>query len=287
MEQGPLPASSGESQRAQDAPAEHPEAHGFGQRRGRLRLELALLAVLLVALPLGVVSGARSLAARMALELPPSMDEALGRPTWEALQHSGERCRSAEGEAYLKRLAEPLLAQLSDSPFQFRFLLASSSDVNAFALPGGFVVVNAGLLREARSGDEIAAVLAHELSHVTLRHSTQRLAASLGAGTALAVVFGFVDLGAPAYTVAHLAGLRYERDQESEADRAGRALLRGAGISPLAMAVFFERLGSLARPPELLSTHPDPGGRAEQARQDAEGFQPRSSLPPPPSFSCE
>jgi predicted Zn-dependent protease len=287
MEQGPAPRSNGESQPSLDPAAEHPEAHGFGQRRSRLRVELAVIAALLVALPFGVVSGARSLAARMALELPPSMDEALGRPTWEALQHSGERCRSAEGEAYLKRLADPLVTQLRDSPFQFRFLLASSGDVNAFALPGGFVVVNAGLLREAQSGDEIAAVLAHELSHVTLRHSTQRLAASLGAGAALAMVFGFIDLGAPAYTVSHLAGLRYERDQESEADRAGRALLRGAGISPLAMAVFFERIGSMARPPEILSTHPDPGDRAERARLDAEGFQPRSSLPPPPGFSCE
>lgn len=285
MERGP--ASDAERTPPAEAPAEHPEAHGFGQRRGRLRVELAVMAALLVALPFGVVWGARALAARMALELPPSMDEALGRPTWEALQHSGERCRSAEGEAYLKRLAEPLVVQLRDSPFQFRFLLASSDDVNAFALPGGFVVVNAGLLREARSGEEIAAVLAHELSHVTLRHSTQRLAASLGAGAALATVLGFIDLGAPAYTVAHLAGLRYERDQESEADEAGRALLRGAGISPLAMAAFFERMGTLARPPEILSTHPDPGDRAERARLDAEGFQPRSSLPPPPGVTCE
>jgi predicted Zn-dependent protease len=223
----------------------------------------------------------------MALELPPKMDEALGRPTWEALQHSGERCGSAEGDAYLQRLAAPLLAQLKDSPFEFRFLLAKSSDVNAFALPGGFVVVNVGLLREAQSGDEIAAVLAHELSHVTLRHSTKRLAGSLGAGAALAMVLGIVDLGAPAYTVAHLAGLGYERDQESEADAAGRALLRGAGISPLAMAAFFERIGSMARPPEILSTHPDPGDRAERARLEAEGFQPRLSLPPPPAIVCD
>ena len=98
---------------------------------------------------------------------------------------------------------------------------------------------------------------------------------------------GVVDLGAPAYTVAHLAGLGYERDQESEADEAGRALLRGAGISPLAMAAFFERIGSLARPPEILSTHPDPGDRAERARQEAEGFQPRLSLPPPPAVVCD
>jgi len=246
-----------------------------------------VIAALLVALPFGVVSGARALAARMALELPPRMDVALGQPTWEALQHSGERCVSSEGDAYLKRLTEPLLAQLGATPFQFRFMLAKSDDVNAFALPGGFVVVNAGLLREAQSGDEIAAVLAHELSHVTLRHSTKRLAGSLGAGAALATVLGVVDLGAPAYTVAHLAGLGYERDQESEADVEGRGLLRRAGISPLAMAAFFERLGSLAQPPEILSTHPDPGDRAASARIEAEGFQAWLSLPAPPPVSCD
>lgn len=287
MEHRPASAPSDQSRGSEGAPEEHPEARGFGQKRGHLRAELALIAALVIALPFGVVWGARSLAARMALELPPSMDEALGRPTWEALQHSGERCVSTDGEAYLKRLSEPLLAQLGDTPFQFRFLLAKSDDVNAFALPGGFVVVNIGLLREAQSGDEVAAVLAHELSHVTLRHSTKRLAGSLGAGAALAIVLGVVDLGAPAYTVAHLAGLGYERDQESEADVEGRGLLRRAGISPLAMATFFERLGSMARPPEILSTHPDPGDRAASARIDAEGFQARLELPAPPSLICD
>jgi beta-barrel assembly-enhancing protease len=100
-------------------------------------------------------------------------------------------------------------------------------------------------------------------------------------------VLGVLDLGAPAYTVAHLAGLRYERDQESEADTEGRALLRRAGISPRAMASFFERIGSMPRPPEIISTHPDPGDRAERARAEAEGFQARLTLPPPPKLSCD
>ena len=266
---------------------EHPEAHGFGRRPGRLRLELVILALLVIGVPVLVVWGARGLAANMALRLPPSMDEKLGSPTWQALQLTGERCASVPGEAYVRTIAAPLLAQLGETPFEFRFMLAKSDDVNAFALPGGFVVVNVGLLREAQSGDEIAAVLAHELSHVTLRHSTKRLAGSLGAGAALALVLGFVDLGAPAYTIAHLSGLSYERDQETEADEQGLELLTRAGISPLAMASFFERMGSLARPPEILSTHPDPGDRAERARRLAAGFQARSSLPPPPAVTCD
>lgn len=278
--QGPSGPGSAEAE-------EHPEAHGFGRRRRFLWMELALVAALILALPFAVVWGARGLAERMAVRLPAELDERLGQPTWKALQVSGERCPSPAGEAYVRALAAPLLEALGPTPFEFRFMLARSSDVNAFALPGGYVVVNLGLLEAAESGEEVAAVLAHELSHVTLRHSTKRLAGSLGASAALAFVLGFVDVGAPAYTVAHLSELGYERSQESEADAAGIRLLKLAGISPLGMATFFGRLGAMPQPPEMLSTHPDPGGRAERARQAAAGAQPRVSLPVPPDFSCE
>jgi predicted Zn-dependent protease len=103
---------------------------------------------------------------------------------------------------------------------------------------------------------------------------------------ALGLALGLVDLGAPAYTVAELAGLRYERGHESEADARGQELLKRAGISPLGMATFFERLGQAPSLPELLSTHPDPGGRADRARLAARDFQPRVSLPAPGPVTC-
>lgn len=268
------------------SPEAHPEAGGFGSARRRLGAELVLVIVMILALPLGVVLGARAIAERVAVRMPAEMDERLGWPTWQALQASGERCASPAGEAYVRSLLTPLLEALGPTPFDFQLMLSRSTDVNAFALPGGYIVVNVGLLEAARSGEEVAAVLAHELSHVTLRHSTKRLAGSLGSGAALALVLGFVDLGAPAYTLAHLAGLSYERNQESEADAAGLELLERAGISPLGMASFFERLSSQASPPEILSTHPDPGGRAERARGKAEGAQPARSLPEPPDVGC-
>ena len=267
------------------APAEHPEARGFGNRRG-LRSELVILLVLVVAVPLAVLWGARGLAESAALRLPPSMDEKLGRPSWEALRLSGQGCENPAAERYVKSVLDPLLAALGPTPFQFQLMVVNAPDVNAFALPGGFVVVNSGLLAEAETGEEIAAVLGHEISHVTLRHSTKRIAGGLGAAAALGLVLGVVDLGAPAYSLAHLSGLGYERAQEREADERGLELLARAGISPLGMATFFERLQSSLRPPELLSTHPDPGGRAERARQAAQGFQPRVVLPAPSGVSC-
>jgi predicted Zn-dependent protease len=268
-----------------DPAAEHPEAHGFGSRRSWPR-ELAVLGVLIVVLMLLVLGGARKLAEAAAVRLPPSMDEKLGRPSWEALKLSGQACAEPAARRYVTSLLDPLLAALGETPFRFELMVVDAPEVNAFALPGGFIVVNSGLLAEARTGEEVAAVLAHELSHVTLRHSTKRIAGGLGVSAALALVLGFVDFGAPAYTLSHLASLGYGRDQEREADEQGQALLVRAGISPLGMATFFERLSSSLSPPELLSTHPDPGDRAERARAAAEGFQPRVALPPPSGVAC-
>jgi predicted Zn-dependent protease len=266
-------------------PAEHPEAQGFGSQR-RWPRELLILLGLVVSLPLIVIWGARGLAEAAAVRLPPAMDEKLGRPSWEALKLSGQRCADPAAQRYVAGLLEPLIGALGETPFRFELMLVDAPEVNAFALPGGFIVVNSGLLAEARTGEEVAGVLAHELSHVTSRHSTKRIAGGLGVSAALALVLGGIDIGAPAYTLSYLASLGYERGQEREADEQGQALLERAGISPLGMATFFERLSSSPRPPELLSTHPDPGDRAERARAAAADFQPRVELPPPAGVAC-
>jgi predicted Zn-dependent protease len=281
----PDPPAPPESGGPRSSPDVHPEAHGFGSQR-RWPRELAVLLVLLVTLPLLVIWGARGLAEAAAMRLPPAMDEKLGRPSWEALKLSGKSCRDPAAEHYVRGLLERLIAALGDTPFRFELMLVDTPEVNAFALPGGFIVVNSGLLAQARTGDEVAGVLAHELSHVTLRHSTKRIAGGLGVSAALALLLGSIDLGAPAYTLSYLASLGYERDQEREADEHGQALLERAGISPLGMATFFERLSSSLSSPELLSTHPDPGDRAERARAAAAGFQPWVELPALPVAAC-
>ena len=266
---------------------EHPEAHGFGaSKRGR-KVEFWVVLGLVLALPLLGIWGARLLAARLAMSLPPSVDVQLGRPSWEAFAASPERCKSAAAERYVAAIAAPLLSALGETPFKFHFLVLDASEVNAFALPGGYVVVNRGLLDSALQGDEVAGVLAHELSHVLERHSTKRLVGSLGAGVALNIIFGVVDLGAPALTVAALSSLGYDRDQEREADEKGREILIRAGISPAGMATFFERLSGSVSLPEFISTHPDPGNRAEAARQAAAGHESRFTLPAPPKVECD
>jgi predicted Zn-dependent protease len=280
-----MPAQPSEPTGQEPSPGEHPEARGFGSRRS-WRWELPLLLGLCVALPLAVLASARSLAEAAAGYLPPELDDKLGRPSWELLQLTAHRCEDPATERYLSTILDPLIAALGPVPFEFRVMVVNTPEVNAFALPGGYLVVNSGLLSRAKTGEEVAAVLAHELSHVTARHSTKRLVGGLGAGAALGVLFGIVDVSAPAYPLAQLAGLRYERRQESEADELGQALLMRAGISPLGMATFFERLRDSPQPPEVLSTHPDPGDRAERARRAASGFQARVELPPPTGLGC-
>jgi predicted Zn-dependent protease len=269
----------------QPAPGEHPEARGFGSGRS-WRWELPLLLGLCVALPLGVLASARSIAEAAAAYLPPELDEKLGRPTWELVKLTAERCDDPATQRYLSAILQPLLDALGPVPFRVQSMVVITPEVNAFALPGGYVVVNSGLLSKAETGEEVAAVLAHELAHVTARHGTRRWVGGLGAGAALGVLFGVIDVSAPAYPLAQLASLRYERGQESEADELGLALLVRAGISPLGMATFFERSSGSARPPEVLSTHPDPGDRAARARRAAAGFQPRVTLPPPVGLPC-
>ena len=101
MVQGPAQPPDAEARR-ETPPAEHPEARGFGSQR-RWRSELVLLLALVVALPLGVLWGARGLAEAAALRLPPSMDEKLGRPSWEALRMSGQRCENPAAERYVRK----------------------------------------------------------------------------------------------------------------------------------------------------------------------------------------
>ena len=164
------------------------------------------------------------------------------------------------------------LAKAVPSPYTFRVIVAGSPEVNAFAAPGGHMVVNRGLLTFAGDGDELAAVLAHEMEHVTRRHVTRVMfqRASLGFLAALAGGQSADAMGGGIAAARMLGELSFGRAAEREADEGGLARLRAAGIDPAAMASMLERLAreqKAAEPPELLSSHPDPRGRAARMRE--------------------
>jgi predicted Zn-dependent protease len=268
-----------------DGPA---PTQGFGNSPRRLAIELGVLGGGLLVVVLGLWWLASSLADIVAERLPISADRTIGEQAFGQLAPAERRCENPRATEYVKELAAPLL-EADESPFEFEFVVLDDPEVNAFALPGGFVAVNRGLIEAAESGEEIAAVLAHELAHVTRRHGTKRVVRQMGTAALLSLLFGGSDLESLGYAAGALVDTAYDRDQEADADSEGQRLLRAAGISPLAMGTFFARLAAKGDPsiPTLLSTHPDPGDRSERAKAAAAGFVPTRTLPTPAGVDCD
>jgi beta-barrel assembly-enhancing protease len=259
---------------------------GFGNSNRRIATELGLVALVIFVLVAGVWVLVANLADLVADRLPLEADVALGESAFEQLAPSTQRCKNEAVVRYVEGLAEPLIRE-SGSKFAFRFAVVDNVEVNAFALPGGFVTVNRGLVESAKSGEEIAAVLAHELAHVTLRHGTRRVVRQLGSMALISILLGGTDVETLGYVAGSLVNVAYDRDQEAEADTEGQRLLMAAGVSPAAMADFFERLATdQASPPTLLSTHPDPGDRSERAKEAAVGYVATRTLQSPSGLLC-
>ena len=259
---------------------------GFGHSKQRIWTEIGLgiggLA-LIVGLGYWLVSVASGALVGL---MPTAVDVAIGEATHGMLAGDEKRCTNPALKAYIEELAAPLV-EVAKAPYKFHFEVVQDESINAFALPGGYVVVNLGLIRKARSGDEIAGVLAHELQHALQRHGVKRIARQVGAAATLSLLMGWLDVDTLASAAAGLVARSYDREQESEADKLGRQLLLDAGINPDGMALFFDRLADDGPSlPEWLSTHPDSGERAKLVR-DGPRFEGRPrKLPPPGDWPC-
>jgi hypothetical protein len=167
----------------------------------------------------------------------------------------------------IRAIGEPLTA---GSPHRYRWFVADRPDLNAFAAPGGVVVVHAGLIRSADSAEEIAGVLAHEIAHAELRHSLKTMVKGMGLRALVAVALGDFSGTALAEAAKNMTELGFSRDAEREADRDGLRRLVAARIDPGGMVRFFEKLAreqSIA-PPALLSTHPATEERIAELRRE-------------------
>lgn len=172
-----------------------------------------------------------------------------------------------------KRIAESVAR---DAPgMQWEFVVFESTQVNAFALPGGKVGVYTGLLKLAGSDDELAVVMGHEIAHVVLRHGAERTSQNIvTAGLGLLLAAGMQQQEvSPGKRNAILAGyglgatigvlLPFSREHETEADSVGLKFAAGAGYDPRAGATFWRKMSAQggAKPPEFLSTHPSDSRR--------------------------
>lgn len=260
---------------------------GFQMSGKRTVVETAIVVGLIVVVVVALLAAVRLGAGALVNHVPISVDQSLGEQTARAVQATASSCTDPGPAEYVEAIAAPLIAALDDKRFTFRFVVVDDEEVNAFALPGGFVTVDMGLLENAQSGEEVAAVLAHELQHVVRRHGTRRILRELGTAALWSALFGGTDIAVPASVARDVVSQAYDRSEESEADSRGLDLLVRAGIDPRGMASFFERLAKTSiAPPAILSTHPDPGDRAERAAKAARGTQATLTLPSPKGLHC-
>lgn len=177
---------------------------------------------------------------------------------------------------YVNRIGQNIVLR-SDSKVPFTIKVIDAAEVNAFALPGGFLFVNSGLLLAAESEAEIAGVIAHEIAHVAARHGVEQASKGrLFQYLSIPLIFVGGPLGAIISNAANilvpLTFLKFSRGAEEEADRLGLQYMWAAGYDPTAMMSFFEKLkskekkepGTLAK---VFSTHPTTSGRIEKARK--------------------
>ena len=188
----------------------------------------------------------------------------------------------------LRRVGQRLLSQIDDDePWEYTFDVIDSKEVNAFALPGGAVFFYTGLFDRLKTEDELAGVLAHELTHVRREHWARRVAEqqkrnglltigliALGANNNVA---GGVSLANSLYT------MQFSRGDENDADIRGFKLMTQASYNPQGMADVFRMLGSLGGgTPEFLSDHPSDGNRVNRienlARKSGKGYPPQTPL---------
>jgi predicted Zn-dependent protease len=173
---------------------------------------------------------------------------AIGRQNAEEVNARLPILRDPESADYVQQLGMSMAAKTSRSDLDWKFFIVDSKDVNAFALPGGFIYVNRGLIDHARELDELAGALGHEIGHVVLRHSVQQMAQGTKANIAVSLgctltricnsglARAAIQLGGAAYFA------RYSRRDEAQADSVAVENVMRAGIDPHGIPVLFERL---------------------------------------------
>lgn len=235
-------------------------------RRGIGWSGLAFFLLLPVLLLLILVLNANTLAGRIAEKVPIEHEMELGRQVF-AIMRDGLKIKN-EGPAY--EAATSIVAKLTQgSKYRYEVHVSEDETLNAFAMPGGIVVVHTGLIAATKRPEELAGVLAHEVQHVELRHSIRGMVKDLGLRGLWALVTG--DLGGTLAGQAALevTALKFSRDDESEADSLGFDALVRAGIDPSGMPAFFETMSKEASeaPVEFISTHPLSEDRKQELEQ--------------------
>ena len=232
-----------------------------------------LLACVLFAVPAAIGQNLPDLGDVSQSEMTALQERRLGESIMLEVRADPSYSEDTEITDYLNSIGNKLVGASADSRQEFNFFLMMDSQVNAFALPGGFVGINSGLMLTAQSESELAGVMSHEIGHVVQRHFARMLSAQKDtqlmalAGLAIAIlasrsssqVSQAAMIGSQAGSIQ--SSLNFTRANEQEADRVGFQILEKAGFDPAAMALFFGRMLNATRfyqttAPAYLRSHP-------------------------------
>ncbi len=210
----------------------------------------------------------------------PEQDVEVGRQSAQQILTETPMLDDPQIESYIQQLGAKLAAKAAGERFPYQFRVVGTREINAFALPGGFLFVNAGAIAAARNEGELAGVMAHEIAHVALRHGTNQATKAQLARTGLGILGSIAGsgenpdladaVGAIGGLGANMLFLKYGRTAEKEADLEGARILVEAGYDPRDMANFFRTLQAQGgqRLPEMISDHPDPGNRVKYITEE-------------------
>ncbi|HVT41215.1 MAG TPA: M48 family metallopeptidase [Gemmatimonadaceae bacterium] len=210
----------------------------------------------------------------------PSQDVEIGKQSATEAERQLSLLNDAATNRYLNGIIQRLAAVAPGAKYPYQIKAVNSADINAFALPGGPMYVNTGLIAAARNEAELAGVLAHEMSHVALRHGTQQASTAYLGQAGLSILGGLFGNNKNASQIVNAVGglglntlfLSYSRDMEYQADASGANIMAKAGYDPHAMANFLELLRAKqgsdpSKLQQFFSDHPATADREARIRQ--------------------
>jgi predicted Zn-dependent protease len=245
-------------------------------------LVLMGIAALLV---VGAFAALRAAQERAVALVPPAWEVALGKTAAKSILSQKKICSHPEVVRAANEIGMRLVGALGAVPYSYKIRVLDDAEPNAFALPGGYVFLNRGLVEAAADLDEVAGVLAHELAHVQLRHGLSNIVRQAGIFIGLSVLIG--DLGAVEQILlsnaASLLEMSFSREQETQADAEAVALMHRAKLNPLGLPRFLLTLsakeGIAGALPSFLSTHPNSKQRSEDLNALAQALGPVQHRP--------
>lgn len=224
-------------------------------------------------------------------------DVEIGKQSAVEIEKQFPVLQDSQIQNYVSRIGERLASAAPGPKFPYQFKVVNVSDINAFALPGGYMYINRGLIEAARDEGELAGVMAHEMSHVALRHGTNQASKAYLGQAGLGILGGVLGGGTTSDIMGAIGGfgmnslfLKFSRSAEEQADVSAAQMLAKAGYDPMAMARMFETLREKAgrdpsRLEQFFSSHPAPADRVQRIQKETQLIGGYDSRPPVADFN--